>query len=62
MDNKEKAKSKPRLSLPTVLFALGAVLISFGAGLLYMPAGFICAGVCCAALGLLAAKGGAADG
>lgn len=40
-----------------LLLAMGAVLISAGAGWVYPPAGLIAAGALCIAGGVLAAKG-----
>lgn len=44
--------------LPTGLLVLGAVAISCGIGLIYVPAGIIASGVLMIALGMLLIMGG----
>lgn len=44
--------------LPTGLLVLGAVAVSAGIGLIYLPAGIISAGGLTMALGVLLIKGG----
>lgn len=44
--------------LPTGLLVMGAVAISCGIGLIYIPAGIIAAGILMMALGVLLIKGG----
>lgn len=45
--------------LPDVLIAGGAAAVSYGAGLIYAPAGYIVSGLLCLAAGrLMALKGG----
>lgn len=43
---------------PDVLMVVGAASVSYGSGLVYMPAGFIVAGILAAGAGYLIAKGG----
>lgn len=48
--------------LPTGLLVLGAVAVSCGIGLIYIPAGIIATGVLMMALGVLLIKGGGEEG
>ncbi|MDO5765012.1 MAG: hypothetical protein Q4P84_04865 [Elusimicrobiales bacterium] len=47
--------------LPTSLLALGAVAVSVGVGMIYIPAGTIAAGVLMMLAGVLMIKGGDSD-
>lgn len=47
--------------LPTILLVLGAISVSCGIGLIYLPAGIIASGVVMMALGVLLIRGGAVD-
>ncbi len=42
--------------IPDALLFIGAGLLSYGAALIYLPAGFIAAGLSAAGLGVLAAR------
>lgn len=44
--------------LPTILLVLGAISVSCGIGLIYLPAGIIASGAAMMALGVLLIKGG----
>lgn len=44
--------------LPTALLVLGAVAVSCGVGLIYVPAGIITAGMAAIIAGVLLVKGG----
>lgn len=43
---------------PTILLVLGAISVSCGIGLIYLPAGIIASGAAMMALGVLLIKGG----
>lgn len=44
--------------LPTILLVLGAISVSCGIGLIYLPAGIIASGAAMMTLGVLLIKGG----
>lgn len=47
--------------LPTTLVVLGAVAVSVGIAMIYLPAGIIAAGILAAAGGVLLIQGGGED-
>lgn len=60
MNLPEKDKNR-KGRLATVLIALGAAAVSFGAGLIFPPAGFIAGGALAIAAGVLTALGEGGD-
>jgi hypothetical protein len=49
------------MELPDVLLVLGCALVSIGAGLIYLPAGIITAGVCMIGFALMLGRNKAQD-
>lgn len=57
-DKLQAARAAAASSLPDVLMVAGAGAISVGAGMVYLPAGWIVAGLFTMAAGYLSARGG----
>mgnify|MGYP000976184324 CR=1 FL=1 len=55
---KRKLNEKTRSTLSDVLLLLGAAAISFGFGLIYLPAGIIVGGLCACGIAFLLVMGG----